>query len=129
MPKLIDVESAIADLKKYIEACKFERFRIGRSVTALRFIVGWLAKRPVVEAEPVVHGCWIFDFSLDDSNFYRCSVCGRQEVLLAKESTAEYFPYCHCGAKMDQRLTKSQAVPGCSLHNSADFMEVSYEEV
>ena len=56
---------------------------------------------PTVDAAPVVHGRWIFDFSLDDSNFYRCSVCGRQEVLLAKESTAEYFPYCHCGAKMD----------------------------
>ena len=46
-------------------------------------------------------GRWIFDFSLDDSNFYKCSICGRQEILLAKESISEYCPYCHCGAKMD----------------------------
>ena len=59
-------------------------------------------KASAVEVEPVIHGRWIFDFSLDGSNFYNCSVCGRQEVLPTKESTAEYFPYCHCGAKMDQ---------------------------
>lgn len=56
---------------------------------------------PAEEVAPVVHGRWIFNFSLDGSNFYRCSVCDRQEVLLAKESASEYFPYCHCGAKMD----------------------------
>lgn len=45
-------------------------------------------------------GKWVFDFSLDGSNFYKCSVCGRQEILLAKENVSEWFPYCHCGAKM-----------------------------
>ena len=45
-------------------------------------------------------GEWIFKFDLDNYIFYECSVCGRQESLLAKESTAEYFPYCHCGARM-----------------------------
>ncbi len=56
---------------------------------------------PAADVVEVVHGEWIFDFELDGSKFYKCSVCGRQEVLLAKESTDEYFPYCHCGAKMD----------------------------
>ena len=60
---------------------------------------------PEVEAVEVVHGRWIFDFSLDDSNFYKCSICGRQEILLAKESISEYCPYCHCGAKMDEHLS------------------------
>ena len=56
---------------------------------------------PTIEAEPVRHGRWKFEFKLAGSNFYRCSECNRQEVLLAKEDVHEYFPYCHCGAKMD----------------------------
>lgn len=59
----------------------------------------WLHYDPV-DATPVIHGKWIFDFSLDDMNFYKCSVCGRQEVLLAKECIEEDCPYCNCGAKM-----------------------------
>ena len=70
------------------------------SATKLLSLV-FINTAPTVDAVEVVHGRWIFDFSLDGSNFYKCSVCGRQEVLLAKESTAEYFQYCHCGAKMD----------------------------
>ena len=60
-----------------------------------------LMQAPDADVVEVRHGEWIFDFALDGSNFYRCSVCDRQAVLLSKESTAEYFPYCHCGAKMD----------------------------
>lgn len=48
----------------------------------------------------VERGEWKLEFTLDDTNFYRCSVCDRQETLLAKESTLEFFPYCHCGADM-----------------------------
>lgn len=55
-----------------------------------------------VDAVEVVHGRWVYDFNLDEQNFYRCSVCDRQEVLLEKEDIYEYCPYCHCGAKMDQ---------------------------
>ena len=45
-------------------------------------------------------GQWIYDFNLAGSNFYRCSVCDRQETLLEKEDIYEYCPFCHCGAKM-----------------------------
>lgn len=48
-------------------------------------------------------GEWIFDFTLDGDDFYKCSVCGRQEVLneLCNErNPAKHYPYCHCGAKM-----------------------------
>ena len=45
-------------------------------------------------------GEWEYEFNLDGSNFYRCSVCERQEVLLEKEDIYEFCPYCHCGAKM-----------------------------
>ena len=45
-------------------------------------------------------GHWVYDFNLAGSNFYRCSVCDRQEPLLEKENIYEYCPFCHCGAKM-----------------------------
>ena len=45
-------------------------------------------------------GQWIYDFNLAGSNFYRCSVCDRQETLLEKEDIYEHCPFCHCGAKM-----------------------------
>lgn len=53
------------------------------------------------DVAPVVHGKWVFDFNLDGSNFYWCSICNRQEVLLEKEDIYEWCPYCHCGARMD----------------------------
>lgn len=56
---------------------------------------------PAADVAPVVHGQWLFDFSLSDSVFYRCSICNRQEVLLRKYSIEEQCPYCHCGARMD----------------------------
>ena len=48
-------------------------------------------------------GEWIFEFNLDGDDFYKCSVCGRQEVLngLCNErNIAKHLPYCHCGAHM-----------------------------
>lgn len=48
-------------------------------------------------------GEWVFEFNLDGDDFYKCSVCGRQEVLngLCNErNIAKHLPYCHCGAKM-----------------------------
>ena len=70
---------------------------------ALQAIGEMLQAFPSADVAEVVHGKWVFDFELDGYNFYTCSVCGRQENLLAKESTAEYFPYCHCGAKMGRK--------------------------
>ena len=51
-------------------------------------------------------GHWIYDFNLCGSNFYRCSLCDRQETLLEKEDIYEYCPFCHCGAKMVPQLQK-----------------------
>ena len=51
---------------------------------------------------------WIYDFNLAGSNFYRCSVCDRQETLLEKEDIYEYCPFCHCGAKMIPQPPKGE---------------------
>lgn len=66
-----------------------------------------------IDAELVRHGRWMFEFALDDSNFYRCSECNRQEVLLAKESTCKHSANCkiggfdcyHCNDKICPCLT------------------------
>lgn len=53
-------------------------------------------------------GQWIYDFNLAGSNFYRCSVCDRQEELWEKEDIYEYCPFCHCGAKMIPQSPKGE---------------------
>ena len=53
-------------------------------------------------------GHWVYDFNLAGSNFYRCSVCDRQETLLEKEDIYEYCPFCHCGAKMMPQPPKGE---------------------
>ena len=53
-------------------------------------------------------GQWIYDFNLAGSNFYRCSVCDRQETILEKEDIYEYCPFCHCGAKMITQPPKGE---------------------
>ena len=53
-------------------------------------------------------GQWTYDFNLAGSNFYRCSVCDRQETLLEKEDIYEYCPFCHCGAKMMPQPPKGE---------------------
>lgn len=53
-------------------------------------------------------GQWIYDFNLAGSNFYRCSVCDRQETILEKEDIYEYCPFCHCGAKMIPQPPKGE---------------------
>ena len=59
---------------------------------------------PTADVVEVRHGEWIFDFTFDGDDFYKCSVCGRQEVLNGlcnDRNITTHLPYCHCGAKMD----------------------------
>lgn len=60
------------------------------------------AEYKVVKIPRVEHGYWEFDFNLSGDNFYRCSVCGEQEILSENYDIYDRFPYCHCGAKMDR---------------------------
>lgn len=47
-----------------------------------------------VEAEPIRHGHWLH---MQGGVFYpyRCNLCG--------DRASEQYPYCHCGAKMDEK--------------------------
>ena len=57
-----------------------------------------IQKAPTVDAEPVRHGRWIYDFNEDGYDGYRCSNCMEHRQIDYKDD----YHYCpNCGAKMD----------------------------
>lgn len=60
------------------------------------------------EVAPVVHGRWKLLRKGDWTSVFVCSVCGRRETIAESESynsqikMPKKYPYCHCGAKMDE---------------------------
>lgn len=60
------------------------------------------------EVAPVVHGRWKLLRKGDWTSVFVCSVCGRRETIAESESynsqlkMPRKYPYCHCGAKMDE---------------------------
>ena len=82
---------------------------LGRFVYDDWYSNGDIAEKLIVNGVTVQEcGQWIYDFNLAGSNFYRCSVCNRQETLLEKEDIYEYCPFCHCGAKMIPQPPKGE---------------------
>lgn len=104
-----DYAYAAADLLNEVPAADVVSMEVHRQVMQerdlaiqqLREDYGVSLGEKNADVAPVVHGKWVFDFNLDGSNFYWCSICNRQEVLLEKEDIYEWCPYCHCGARMD----------------------------
>ena len=98
--------SRYIDADAFIERLKFKRDtdNIDRKKYAgLECAISQCNKAPTADVVEVRHGEWIWDFNLDGDDFFRCSVCGRQEVingLCRERNPIDEFPYCHCGAKM-----------------------------
>ena len=58
---------------------------------------------PTVDVAPVIHSKWVslaYDF-LGGKFVYVCNRCDRQIKVYHREDLKD-FPYCHCGAKMDE---------------------------
>ena len=62
---------------------------------------------PAADVEQVRHGKWICESVGADVSYFVCSEC-RREIKRTNDyfykptkHIAAYFPYCHCGAKMD----------------------------
>ena len=110
-------------MARYADVEKLEKWVEEFHPNDAYWAISMLRNAPDANVEEVKHGHWMFEFTLDNSNFYRCSLCGRQESLLTKESPGEYFPYCHCGAKMDEvmEITKEQQVELCRIYNNSDM--------
>ena len=63
-------------------------------------VIAAIAGQPTVDAVEVVHGQWEQVQRWATKAKYRCSVCGR-EIMSATTVNIAKYPYCHCGAKME----------------------------
>lgn len=69
-----------------------------------------IEKAPTIEAEPVMHGRWVYGVTLNHE-WRKCSVC------LVSQDIFGCFTYCpNCGAKMDGQDTNvpTKSDRGCS---------------
>lgn len=119
MRKYIDAERLIKDERRSVEDETFTEkvFEKSDEKVSMRAIVECfildIESAPAADVEPVKHGSWIPQyenlFTPDEVAErtlvgYKCSECGR-EIDTREEDTAKVvssFPYCHCGAKMDE---------------------------
>ena len=100
--RLIDSDAAIEVMNRCIENPESKLHEMLYEYTK-RFLI----KCETVDAEPVRHGHWI-----DKNPFYKnfaqaiyvCSECGRAVEHFQCKTVTEQYPYCHCGAKMDEEV-------------------------
>lgn len=58
-----------------------------------------------VDAAPVVHAHWKYDTSFGTNKVYVCSKCNRPIIVCPENGqNLKDYPYCHCGAKMDEEV-------------------------
>lgn len=66
----------------------------------------WYAEKiktlSAADVAPVIRATWVLTTDFGLSELYHCSRCGREEVRFGKSSIYKQYPYCHCGAKMDE---------------------------
>ena len=57
---------------------------------------------PSADVAPVRHGRWLPIVLYNHT--YKCSECGRllADITDGLKMVAKHYPYCHCGAKMDE---------------------------
>ena len=69
-------------------------------------ILGSIESLTPADVVPVRHGTWLPIVSYN--NTYKCSECGRLLVDITDglKMVAKNYPYCHCGAKMDEKGEK-----------------------
>ena len=100
----MDVREKLVELLQNAKAA-MKSENLSCDIARNMFVVDFMMVNGVTVQE---RGQWIYDFNLAGSNFYRCSVCDRQETLLEKEDIYEYCPFCHCGAKMTPQPPKGE---------------------
>ena len=61
---------------------------------------------PTADVVEVKHGEWKHKrATIDGEHYFCCSKCGREVSvnMYDNPSVTKFYPYCHCGAKMDGR--------------------------
>lgn len=104
---------------RLIDADALPLERYGEEVISW-YATGWndaidaINRAPAVDAEPVRHGKWIVQkVDANQTKFYcseceRCVLCGNDYFMKPTKHIAYFYPYCHCGAKMDKGVQNDQ---------------------
>lgn len=105
MPRLIDADA----LMSVPNVCKVTEYdESGCGVSYLAVPVEAIEKAPTIDAEPVRHGRWIPVKVCSVETKFKCSECNRTIIVCndyfgrATEWASSEYPYCHCGAKMNE---------------------------
>ena len=102
MAEYISRETMIKLLQSMADNAEANGFSYDREV--IEAVRVTLAGIPAADVAQVVHGHWIRVKSYDPrDNFYKCSICRRSINVICGEHLSDY-PYCHCGAKMDEEV-------------------------
>lgn len=106
MARYIDADALIQDIKEdnqlYYFNSKSEKIIHDEMVD---FAIDRIADAPTEDVAPIIYGKWLAEqgYIVRDCReyyYYKCSVCGRE--VLTTGNPSKYFPYCHCGAKMEE---------------------------
>lgn len=109
MDEYIKREAALALVKPDVPEDEKAAVTIGTAKKLIRNIV---RRTPAADVAPVVHGRWKLLRKGDWTSAFVCSVCGRRETIAESESynsqlkMPRKYPYCHCGARMDDGACK-----------------------
>ena len=91
MAKYYDADTLLEFVKKYTPNFDGE--------TTLECVKRAILYAPTADVAEVKHGAWIQNQHC--KRIYYCSECGRHiEDGSQSQKPQEFFPYCHCGAKM-----------------------------
>ena len=67
------------------------------------WILSFIESQHTADVQEVRHGEWIYCGHHEfHGHVFECSVCGRYLFANSKEDVCVEYPYCHCGAKMDE---------------------------
>jgi len=116
MPRyIVDAEKMQSLLEEEIEECgnpTADNNPIAYGTTlGLKMSLSYTKTLSTADAAPVIHAKWVslaYDF-FSGKFVYACSRCDRRIKVYHREDTKDY-PYCHCGAKMDERIEENDSV-------------------
>lgn len=99
MARFICVESTIADL--HTVGKKYQKM--------IDWCIRVIEAQPVVDVAPVRRGRWETKDGWDGDEYYACSSCGAEFVLIDGTPSDNDYNYCpNCGAKMDGGTGKGE---------------------
>ena len=86
---------------------------------------------PIIDADPVKHGRWIYSDTIGGMRYYRCTNCSEQERdCIVNENEIKWYNFCpNCGAKMMDEKSDTDEIkyPHKKTINGIEITEYSEE--